>query len=82
MRPSHLFLGSPADNAQDCVSKGRNTRFRGERHPRAKLTEVQVLEIRRLGASKTLSVIQIADQYGIGRSTVTAICLKTRWAHI
>ena len=37
VRPEHLFLGTPSDNCQDAIKKGRNSR--GEAH-RAKLREV------------------------------------------
>lgn len=44
VNPNHLFVGSPKDNAQDKVSKGRHT-F-GEKHPNAKLTNAEILKIR------------------------------------
>ena len=47
-RPSHLFLGTYADNVHDCNAKGRRNNPMGIRHGRAKLTLEQVEEIRRL----------------------------------
>lgn len=45
--PLHLFVGTQADNANDCQLKGRGgRRDRGEASPSAKLTEEAVLRIR------------------------------------
>lgn len=44
VRLDHLFLGTDQDNSDDKVAKRRHG-F-GERHPRAKLTDAQVAEIR------------------------------------
>src|SRR6185437_10128924 len=48
VRPDHLFLGSIADNNKDMWMKkrGRHRVFTGSGHPRAKLTEHDVREIR------------------------------------
>lgn len=47
VRPDHLFLGTQPENLADMRSKGRGRAARGERHRIARLTEAQVLEIRR-----------------------------------
>lgn len=44
--PKHLFKGDNTTNRQDCVSKGRTAM--GETQGLSKLTEEEVLEIRRL----------------------------------
>jgi hypothetical protein len=47
VNPKHLFLGTPRDNFQDMVNKGRRAPYlRGEKHPGSKLTAAQVSEIR------------------------------------
>lgn len=45
VNPDHLFLGSHQDNASDKVSKGRQSK--GSRTGVSKLTEEQVLDLRR-----------------------------------
>src|SRR3972149_68948 len=39
INPKHLFLGTPRDNALDCVAKNRTNNHKGESHHRAKLCE-------------------------------------------
>ncbi len=86
--PSHLFLGTPLDNAQDREAKGRRSPHlppvrptRGESHPMAKLTNWQVLSMRkeRLEGCK---LIALASKYGISFGHVSAICRETRWSNV
>ena len=91
VRPDHLFLGTPADNAHDMIRKGRHVWFpvdkpapprsaRGEQHGRAKLTAEQVAEIRRIHASERLSHQKLAERYGINKSTAGRIVRGQLWA--
>ncbi len=49
VNPSHLFIGTQKDNVRDAISKNRPViSYGGERNPQAKLTEQQVLEIKKL----------------------------------
>lgn len=43
---THLWLGTYADNTRDMVFKGRHFDNRGEKHPSARLSDLQVREIR------------------------------------
>lgn len=79
VNPSHLFLGTQADNVADMDAKGRGNRPAGEHHPRAKLTADQVGEIRRRytggrGEQKTL-----AAEYGVNNQSISDIVLNKRW---
>ena len=74
--PSHLFLGTNAENLADMSKKGRAAR--GERSANAKLTESQALEV--LVTSGTHQ--SIADRYGVSRVIVTQIKNGTRWSHL
>lgn len=80
-KPAHLFLGTGADNMADMVAKGRS--LRGERHPGAKLTEEDVLEIRRLYAPPRRHGIvrEIARRFGVTPSAVAAIGSGRCWQH-
>lgn len=69
--PDHLFGGTPADNIHDMDVKGRRKNWypSGEINPAAKLTAIQVQEIREAqGAQK-----DIADNYGVSKSLIWAI---------
>ena len=96
VRPSHLFVGTPVDNAADRERKGRNNPPRGERHGRythpeqtargeghgsAKLNTTKVLEIRRL-ASEGLTKAAIARQFGVSQALVGYIIRREIWAHV
>jgi uncharacterized membrane protein len=76
VNPSHLFLGTPQDNMRDAWEKGRvklpSKRSSGERHKNAKLSDADVLEIRRqhkLGISQG----SLAKKFNVSTSTVSQI---------
>lgn len=81
--PRHLFLGTRQDNNEDARRKGRAASgppvHRGEAHPRAKLTECQVAEIRRRYVPRKVTRGQLADQYGVSESTIKAIIERRIW---
>ncbi len=74
--PAHLIDGTHADNMQDMVERGRQAS--GTYHGRAILTEAQVLEIR----DSHLSVQELADWYGVGKTTIQHILSGRNWKHL
>jgi hypothetical protein len=46
--PRHLLVGTHQDNMNDKMERGRQVYFKSTKSPRAKLSEEEVLEIRRL----------------------------------
>jgi len=70
VNPNHLFVGTPKDNAQDKVAKGRHV-F-GENHPNAKLSDTDVLEIRKL-VSEGMFQSDISRKYGLNISYVSEL---------
>lgn len=79
VRPSHLFLGTPADNMADMATKGRS--IRGEATYTAKLKEHEVLEIRDL-ALTTIPHAEIASWYGVATSLISLIKTRRVWRHL
>lgn len=79
IRPEHLFVGTNQENHEDKISKGRQAR--GERGY-AKLTESEVLEIRRLHESGAAGFRKIARQFGVSATNVKAIVLRQSWKHL
>lgn len=80
VRPEHLFLGTPTDNVADMVAKGRQQR--GDHAALAKLTAAQVLEIRRLVASREATQAELARRYGVKPGTISSVVLRTTWRHL
>lgn len=80
---AHLFLGSQADNMSDMMAKGRHgyTGSPGESHPGVKLTEEKVREIRKRYANGEIQK-EIAKEYNVSRSTITAIVTRRIWKHV
>lgn len=76
VNPEHLFLGTRTDNARDRDAKGRAPY--GERHPMAKLTAMQVADIRAqhaAGAGKE----DLAARFGVTESNVGLILRRQTW---
>lgn len=81
VNPQHLFLGTNEDNLKDMAAKGRSCR--GElnkcgKHGKAKLTEADVLAIRK----DTRLTREIAKQYGIDRSYAGVVRSGKSWRHL
>lgn len=91
VRPSHLFLGTNAENQIDSASKGRHGGFKkgivhsvtmqGERNGNCRIASSDVVEIRRLRA-QGLTYDAIAARYGLHRVYVGQICRGERWRHV
>jgi hypothetical protein len=79
----HLFLGSLSDNSNDRHKKGRTSRVSrtsGESNGMSKLTEEQVLEIRKLRNKKTQ--VKIAEIYNITQTHVSGIQRGVFWSNV
>ena len=79
--PSHLFLGTHQDNMADKVAKGRQTGPKGERHPRALITDADVVAIREAHARGATNVA-LGRQYGIAPNSVSSIVHRVTWGHV
>ena len=81
INPDHLFLGTPKDNAQDMMVKGRHAPQHGENNPGARLTEPKVLEAVEMIRSG-LNNKQIGDTLGVTHHQISLIRLGKCWRHI
>lgn len=83
VNPSHLFLGTNADNVRDRENKGRGVRPTniGEKHGCSKLTEAQVIEIRAKHESGARGV-DLAKEYGVAHQTISKIVHRRAWTRI
>jgi len=94
VNPSHLFLGTSADNHRDRNRKGRQARGdrqglrrhphkspKGELNGGAKLTAEQVLAIR-TKLSDGVSTRVIAQEYGMSIPAIQFISRRKTWKHL
>ncbi len=79
VNPAHIFPGTPTDNSQDAVRKGRQVR--GVLSGKAVLDEAEVREIRRQVSSGEIQRV-VAERFGIAQTTVSAIIRRRLWGHI
>lgn len=76
----HLFLGTQEDNIQDMVSKERQSR--GSKHARARMTEEDVLSMRRRYKSGEATQRQLAREYGYAADYISKVINGTYWKHV
>lgn len=87
VRPSHLFLGTMADNSQDALAKGRlkpslsGLELGRGPHPK-KLCEADVRAIRAAYAQGDTTLKALGKRYDIDGSMVSRIINRQNWAHI
>ena len=83
VNPSHLFVGTRADNNADREAKGRGVQLvmRGERHGQSKLTANDVATIRRMRAAGSL-YREIAAVVGVSATNVGYILRGKGWSHL
>lgn len=79
--PHHIFVGTWADNNRDRANKGRSTR--GSEHPKSRLSEGDVLSIRRrYAAGESWWRIWKSDYAHVKQSSVDAIVHRRNWKHL
>lgn len=81
VNPDHLWAGTNAENVADREAKGRGGRLQGSLHWAAKLTEEQVIMMRRLHAEGAKQK-DIVARFGVDKSRVSAIINRKIWRHI
>jgi hypothetical protein len=82
VNPEHLTFGSHADNMRDMVEADRQARQKGTDHGMSKLTEEEVLEIRRRYADGGVTQRSLAAEYGVHRGTISRVVHREIWAHL
>lgn len=97
VNPNHLWLGTARDNALDMLAKNRGNAPKGDRtgprlhpecmkrgedHYRAKLTEADVLEIRRSYSQHEATQQTLADRYNLHQADISNIVRRKRWKHL
>ena len=78
INPDHLYAGTPKENYADRYKHGTQNKHKGEKNPRAKVTEEMVKEIR----ASDLDSREAAQKFGISRGSVYQIRSRYTWSHI
>jgi len=73
VNPEHLMIGTEQDNATDMCQKVRQAR--GRKNHTNKLTEAEVLEIRKAGGGTTA----IGRRFGVSAKHIQLIKERKRW---
>lgn len=74
VNPAHLYLGTHADNMHDMSVRGRHDgkNRRNELHPRCKLSDLQIAEIRmRRGLGEKCT--ELAKEFGVRAGSISRI---------
>lgn len=84
VNPEHLFAGTRSENILDAAKKNRVSRThqpKGSRHPSAKLSEADVLEILRL-LRDGVPPIAISERYQVTDTSIRLIAKGRSWRHV
>jgi hypothetical protein len=81
--PSHMWLGSNAENHadRDRKGRGRGTHLRGNANGSAKLTEADIPRIFDAHSSGETSSA-IARRFGVGRTAIAEVLCGHTWHHV
>lgn len=80
VNPNHLTIGTPKDNTQDMISKGRKrvVSAKGEGNGKSLLDEEKVRFIR----SSTLNHAELGRQLGVSPNCIRGVRISRTWSHI
>lgn len=83
INPKHLFLGTALDNNRDAIKKKRNAGccLPGTKNIKAKLTEKQVLKMRKLRQSG-MGYSRIGSFFGLTKSSTHKAIKGITWKHL
>lgn len=79
VNPNHIFLGSPKDNQQDAIRKGRKTVAKGIECPQAKLDPEKVRRIRSMPHKTS---IEVGRMFGVHSDTIRKLRRGLSWNHV
>jgi len=77
---SNLEWNTPSENMQHSIKNKLHPS--GEKCSWAKLTEKQVIEIRKLSKNSNITHAKLGNIFGINQSAITNIINHKRWKHI
>lgn len=80
VNPHHLSIGTPKDNTQDMIAKGRKRVVAplGEGNGKAKLTVEKVKLIKQ----SNLKTAELARQFGLSQNCIRGVRIGRTWSHV
>jgi hypothetical protein len=80
VNPNHLSIGTPKDNSQDMIAKGRKKVVAplGEGNGKAKLTVEKVKLIKQ----SNLKSAELARQFGLSENCIRGVRIGRTWSHV
>ncbi len=84
VNPKHLLVGTHADNMKDMSDRGRHVSPKGEANGSSKLTEQQVVEIRRRHKpySRKNGGSSLGREFGVSDALIGLIAKGKAWKHV
>lgn len=82
VNPKHLWLGTNKENMEDMVKKRRSNKAFGEKQGLSKLTEKEVIDIRKMYKTGKFSQKIIGEIYDVHQSIISDITKKVTWKHL
>jgi HNH endonuclease len=86
VNPRHLFLGTRQENSRDMWRKGRgrggNAHLSGETNPNARLSDEDVLSMRRRYSARGVTMTRLAAEYGVSQSVISNVLTRRTWRHL
>jgi hypothetical protein len=79
VNPYHLFIGTPLDNIQDKINKGRAKYLSHENHPLSKLTQEKINKIRIQYSTGKYTQKELAVINNVSRANICLIVNHKRW---
>ena len=80
--PDHLKQGTQRENVHDMMKKGRGYDRHGTKNPRSVLSERDVYEIKHFLAFTSYQYREIAELYGVEKTSIYAINKGKRYSNI
>jgi hypothetical protein len=78
----NIVVGKRYENAGGPIVRGRTVAKKGDRNGQSKLTEADVLDIRRMVSEQGMLRIEVAKIFGVSNGLVGKIVSRKAWKHI
>jgi hypothetical protein len=81
-KADNLQWGTLKMNSQQMIREGRGNKSRGSKHYLSKLTEDQVIEIRKKYIPRKYTLQQLAKEYNVSFGLIGHVIKNRNWTHV